>query len=111
MLSTNHRLLFASHLGFGQSLGEALPLPGSTTVALLLSAQEGEELTHLFAVLQDLDLVRGARGLVVEVSGPLAAAAEVLVVEEVVGGIALLRRAHHGHHGVVMLALRRRRLK
>ena len=47
----------------------------------------------------------------VEVGGPLAAAAEVLVVEEAVDGVALLRRAHHGHHRVVPLALRGRGLK
>ena len=68
-------------------------------------------IAYLLAVLEDLDLVGGAGGLVVEVGGPLAAAAEVLVVEEAVDGVALLRRAHHGHHRVVPLALRGRGLK
>ena len=68
-------------------------------------------IAHLLAVLEDLDLVGGAGGLVVEVGGPLAAAAEVLVVEEAVDGVALLRRAHHGHHRVVPLALPGRGLK
>ena len=66
---------------------------------------------HLLAVLQDLDLVGRAGGLVVKVGGPLAAAAEVLVVEQALDGVALLRRAHHGHHRVVPLALRGRGLK
>ena len=68
-------------------------------------------LAHLLAVLEDLDLVLGAGGLVVEVGGPLAAAAEVLVVEEAISGVALLRRANHRNHRVVSLALRRRGLK
>ena len=80
-----------------------------------ITQQRGGNLTrscaHLLAVLQDLDLVGGAGGLVVEVGRPLAAAAEVLVVEQAVDGVALFRRAHHGHHRVVPLALRGRGLK
>lgn len=68
-------------------------------------------LNYLFAILENLDFVGSAGGLVVEVGHPLAGLAHVLVVEESADGVAGLLGADHGHHGIVrpllLLQLRR----
>ena len=62
--------------------------------------------SYLLAVLQDLDLVGPARGLVVEVGGPLPGRGHVLVVVESAEAVTLLLRANHGHLRVVVRGFR-----
>ena len=69
-------------------------------------ASSNSDDSYLLAVVEDLDLVGPAGGLVVEVGGPLAGGRHVLVVEQPAQLVPGLLRADHGHHGVVVLGAR-----